>query len=179
MARKRKLCEVDADFWCELCPGPIDFDEPGSTKRHCSGCAPAHRQARSKGLTVEQVNAILRVQEDMCPICGEGPGDDGAEGVSWWQIDHDHKCKCCTTGCRRCVRGLLCKPCNLHRVAWYERLGEDRQTWPLLNAYLSDPPARQPAARQIEPGDVGYVRAREGGFAGSTYAFRTKLMDLL
>ncbi|MFD9356056.1 endonuclease domain-containing protein [Streptomyces sp. NPDC060031] len=99
---------------CQECDD-LFYPEPGARAgNRCQRCGPAARQASKYGLTIAQVNAILRVQRDSCAICGESPGDAGVEGPSYWQIDHDHNC---CTGCQRCVRGLLCKPCNMRGVA--------------------------------------------------------------
>ncbi|WP_370738483.1 endonuclease domain-containing protein [Streptomyces sp. EN27] len=73
-------------------------------------------QARRFHLSLARVNAILRIQDDYCAICGDSPGDSAASGPIWWQIDHDHTC---CTGCPDCVRGLLCLPCNV-RLGHYE-----------------------------------------------------------
>lgn len=117
-------------------------------------------------MTLWKMNAILRVQNDECALCGEHPGDGGMEGVSYWQIDHDHSCCDGPRSCGRCVRGLLCKACNLYGISWYERLPDERRDWTRLNAYLADPPARRPEAAVSTWGDVTGIRARDGSFAG-------------
>ncbi|WP_093929591.1 endonuclease domain-containing protein [Streptomyces sp. ok210] len=157
---------LDLEDLCDLCEGPI-YPEEGYFGGRCFLCAAAERQAKRYGLTIWQVNAILRVQGDACAICGERPGDGGIEGPSYWQIDHDHAC---CTGCPQCVRGLLCKPCNMRGVAWYEALPVDRRDWPRMNSYLKDPPAQRPHA-EVRWGDLDRVRAREGGLAGAQDAF--------
>jgi hypothetical protein len=55
---------------------------------------------RSYGLTVEQYEAMLQRQGEVCAVCGEGE-------VGGWDlaVDHDHR-----TGH---VRGLLCRRCNV------------------------------------------------------------------
>jgi len=57
-------------------------------------------------LTLEQFDALLEKQGG-CAICGRDTPD--AHG---WQVDHDHSC--CPSGysCGKCVRGILCAPCN-------------------------------------------------------------------
>ncbi|GGW70164.1 endonuclease domain-containing protein [Streptomyces xantholiticus] len=164
MGRKRVVDEFGPEAWCEACDDLIDFEEPGRAKGHCAECGPAYRQARRHGITIQKVNAILRVQDDSCAICGEYPGDGGMEGISYWQIDHDQAC-CNRSGfCGGCVRGLLCKTCNIRGVAWYERLPDDRRDWPRMNAYLADPPAQRPEAKVSTWGDLSGVRARAGSF---------------
>jgi hypothetical protein len=63
------------------------------------------------GLTPEAFDALLAAQGGRCAICGT---DDPKRGnrVSTWTVDHDHGCCPGKKSCGRCVRGLLCSPCN-------------------------------------------------------------------
>jgi hypothetical protein len=151
--------------WCEHCDDSYQRTERGRVKGHCGPCSVAYRQAKRYGLTIPRMNAILRVQDDACPICGVLAGDHGMEGVSFWHVDHDHACCNRAGSCGRCVRGLLCKSCNMRGVAWYERLPEERRDWPRMNAYLADPPAQRPEARVRTVGDLHGIRGRDGAFA--------------
>jgi Recombination endonuclease VII len=60
------------------------------------------------GLHPAEQAALLRAQGGRCLGCGTTmPGGIG------WCVDHDHACAFCEgKGCRRCVRGILCNPCN-------------------------------------------------------------------
>lgn len=49
---------------------------------------------------------MLEEQYGRCAICGHCP--QGAV----LQVDHDHRCCPGQKSCGRCVRGLLCGPCN-------------------------------------------------------------------
>jgi len=68
-----------------------------------------HTLKRFHQLTLEAYEQMVKDQDGRCAICGSpSPGAHG------WQVDHDHRC--CPSrsrGCGRCVRGLLCGPCNL------------------------------------------------------------------
>jgi Recombination endonuclease VII len=59
---------------------------------------------RQHGLTPERHGRIVADQQGRCRLCGR---DDFA-----LQIDHDHRCCDGPYGCEKCVRGLLCGPCN-------------------------------------------------------------------
>ena len=76
-------------------------------KTICNACykrTPAYRAQRDRyllatyGLTVDEYDALLEVEDGTCWICG------GRSGEKHLAVDHDHK-----TGQ---VRGLLCKRCN-------------------------------------------------------------------
>ncbi|MFI6205920.1 endonuclease domain-containing protein [Streptomyces sp. NPDC051041] len=144
---------------CRICDESVYADERRYGRNLCPECGPADRQAKRYGLTVPRVNAILRVQNDRCPLCDDSPGDDAAYGPIWWRIDHDHDC---CTGCPHCVRGLLCQPCNTHLGHYEKQLKQGRLRWPVptVNAYLAAPPARMPEARKLHPDDFGWARVR-------------------
>ena len=76
------------------------------------------RLKRRFGLTVEQYNAMLEEQDNMCKICGEEMNPP--------QIDHDH-----TTGKGRY---LLCRPCNTSLGL----LKEDTKTLNNMISYIND-----------------------------------------
>ncbi|CAM5553447.1 endonuclease domain-containing protein [Streptomyces fumanus] len=152
---------------CRVCDEWVHADERKYGRTLCPVCGPAVRQAKRFRLPIERVNAILRVQNDYCPLCGEGPGDDAAEGPIWWQIDHDHNC---CTGCPRCVRGLLCKPCNTRLGGYEKQLRQLRLRWsvPKVDAYLAAPPAQSAHARKLHPDDLGWARVRYTSLTGRT-----------
>lgn len=69
--------------------------------------------ARTYGLTPFEFDRLLEVQDNKCAIC-EKPFTE----TNVPNIDHDHKC--CDTekwrskkSCGKCVRGLLCRMCNM------------------------------------------------------------------
>ena len=113
-------------------------------------CATHHRQfvkaAKDKahaarvqshyGISRDDYWAVYEVQGGRCWICQRATG--ASRRLS---VDHDHKLNCGhdpKRGCRRCVRGLLCRRSN-------DRLGHVRDaTETLYRAlwYLANPPAR-------------------------------------
>lgn len=64
--------------------------------------APARR--RVHGLTPAEIAALIAFQGGLCAIC-QRPGQR-------LQVDHDHRHCQGSTGCRGCVRGMLCPRCN-------------------------------------------------------------------
>jgi hypothetical protein len=63
------------------------------------------------GLTPEKFAEMLAAQNGRCKICGT---DDpkGGNHTSAWTVDHGHACCPGPKSCGKCLRGLLCGPCN-------------------------------------------------------------------
>jgi hypothetical protein len=91
-----------------------------------------------QGLTAQEAAAAIARQGGVCGICGRVPLDR-------WEIDHDHDLAVAehhphdpTKGCKKCFRGVLCRPCNsmlgfahddpavLRRAAAYIELARER-----------------------------------------------------
>jgi hypothetical protein len=114
-------------------------------------CATCHREVRKQrsvtahGRRLEQVYSItvtdyaeiLAAQGLTCAICQRANGSTRRLAV-----DHDHGCCDGPTSCGRCVRGLLCKPCNR-----------------LLGHVRDDPETLRRAARYLEEWPSGRNRA--------------------
>lgn len=64
--------------------------------------APKRRTAH--GLTADERDYLAELQGYRCAICGRA-------GLPL-ELDHDHRHCPDATGCRQCVRGLLCGRCN-------------------------------------------------------------------
>lgn len=63
------------------------------------------RQQQSRRYNVD-VEALLTKQDSQCGICKEPFGGSSP------YVDHDHACCPGAYSCGKCVRGLLCDPCN-------------------------------------------------------------------
>lgn len=77
------------------------------------------RLRRLYGLNSDEYERLLAAQDGVCAICGVPPQ------VRRLAVDHDHACCPGETSCGKCVRGLLCTPCNvrvgvLENVTWVE-----------------------------------------------------------
>lgn len=59
-------------------------------------------------LTPGQFDAILKAQGGVCAAC-----NSKSHMGKNWAVDHDHSCCPGRESCGRCVRGILCNPCNL------------------------------------------------------------------
>lgn len=95
---KRKVDEVG---WCRDCHY--------ARRRHKRTLARASSVRRLYGLSETDLAALLKHQHGRC-ACGRRMNVTKAANV-----DHWHGCPHCGgKGCRRCVRGLLCGPCNTY-----------------------------------------------------------------
>jgi hypothetical protein len=69
--------------------------------------AAVRRTKDTYSITEDQYQAILRSQDGRCALCRR------ARGVTKrLAVDHDHACCIGPKSCGRCVRGLVCGPCN-------------------------------------------------------------------
>ena len=66
-------------------------------------------------LTLEDLNKMYLKQDGKCPLCLKELSNPTIEDAVRWEsnIDHDHSCCPGDTTCGNCVRGLLCRDCNL------------------------------------------------------------------
>lgn len=85
-------------------------------------------------ITAEQYAAIKDAQGGKCAICRRATGAKRNLAV-----DHDHLCCKGSTSCGRCVRSILCQPCN--RLLAHIR--DDLETAERIVNYLMDPPGRE------------------------------------
>ena len=94
--------------WCKRCHSV--HQQVKSTPERAARRKQTDSAARLRrhGLTQEQYDFMLMVQDWCCAVCGkELPSEPEPH------IDHDHRC--CPSGkrtCGRCIRGILCFNCN-------------------------------------------------------------------
>lgn len=103
------------------CPKGHEYTEENTIKylkpngryaRHCRACGRLNgkvQNVKRYGITIDQFDALLSLQDSKCAICK----------LKFWEetssphIDHDHSC--CNEqlrSCGQCIRGLLCRGCN-------------------------------------------------------------------
>jgi Recombination endonuclease VII len=105
-------------------------------RRQISARAHEIRTEKTYGISKMDYLQIKLVQGGRCAICQKATG-----ATKNLAVDHEHHKEGCTHvpdhGCPRCVRGLLCGPCN-------ELIGR-YSIEALVRAivYLQDPPARK------------------------------------
>lgn len=116
---------------------------PGPRCATCDREVKAERRAKSRAtyvektysITEEQYQALYAYQGGACYICRRARGT-GRKRLS---VDHDHGCCPGSVSCGRCVRGLLCKPCNRDVLG---HLRDDVDSLRRAAEYLENPPAK-------------------------------------
>lgn len=86
------------------------------------------------GITGEQYWTIYDAQGGRCYGCQRATGRGKRLSV-----DHDHACCPELPACGKCVRGLLCKPCNRDVLG---HLRDEVAAFQRFIDYLTNPPAR-------------------------------------
>ena len=73
-----------------------------------------HLKKRYK-FTLLDVESLYLSQNGVCAICAKGLENPALEETVRFSmsIDHDHNCCPSETTCGLCIRGLLCRDCNL------------------------------------------------------------------
>lgn len=103
------------------------------THGRCAGHA-GHRWVGLRslyGISRERYEAILAAQGGVCAICRKPDFKNLC-------VDHDHSCCPGSGSCGACIRGLLCRLCNV----WLGRIGDDAETVERAHAYLDGGYAR-------------------------------------
>jgi hypothetical protein len=113
---------------CVRCKEYKNWDEyHASSRSKPTKCKPCHnvsttegRIRRKFGLSAEEYNWLLEAQLDSCALCEE---PETAKFITQLEgktqrlsVDHFHGCGAghkSEHGCKKCIRGLLCKSCNV------------------------------------------------------------------
>lgn len=91
---------------------------------------------RGFGITADEYDAIVLEQGGGCGVCGGARRRAVERRLA---TDHDHEHCAGRYGCRECVRGALCSPCN--RLLGH--LADDPGLLVRAANYLMRPPARR------------------------------------
>lgn len=136
---------------CKACNTEKPLSEFGPHKstadKHATNCRPcdskrqvAHQKKNAEkykaqwvrrgilrhNITLEKYQELLDSHDGGCWICGATSEDKRLA------IDHDHSCCPGAYSCGKCVRGLLCHPCNLS-IGHFDKNGID---FTLVSKYL-------------------------------------------
>jgi hypothetical protein len=101
-----KLCRTCLRWLAEAAFGASKRSTDGLAEL-CRRCSTDKHRLHNYGITAEQYDAMLAAQGGGCAICGEQ-----CTSGRRLAVDHDHACCPGDKTCGKCVRGLLCGPCN-------------------------------------------------------------------
>ncbi|AID58838.1 homoendonuclease [Mycobacterium phage Gaia] len=87
--------------------GPLAKDEPRGSQKETRD---TKLWAKYK-LTPEAYEKLLDKQGGGCAICGSKSSQ--SKGRDYLFVDHDHSCCPGAKSCGKCIRALLCHPCNM------------------------------------------------------------------
>lgn len=100
-------CAPDAPLRPAPFPGPRCATHHRAAVKAAKDRAHDRRVCRLYGLQPGEYAEILEAQGGRCFVCGWATGK--AQRLS---VDHDHACCPELPACGKCVRGLVCRPCN-------------------------------------------------------------------
>lgn len=116
-------------------PGPRCATHHRAVRTARSLAAKAKRVEKVYSITEERYQEIYKLQGGVCYNCRRAKGTERKR----LSVDHDHACCNKDTSCGKCVRGLLCTPCN--KYLGYIRDNPECGLW--INEYLISPPAQR------------------------------------
>ena len=81
-------------------------------------------------MTLDDYDRMLEQQGGVCAVCSSPQ----PEGRGRFHVDHDHLCCPTDKTCGKCIRGLLCSPCNvrlgvLENLLWVEKAQDYLRRW--------------------------------------------------
>lgn len=102
-----KMCRTCRAWLPEGSFGPDKKSKDGLANS-CRECRAMYYRLKKYAMSRADFDEMLESQGGLCAVCETG----GPAGRGWC-IDHDHSC--CPSQdktCGKCVRGILCSPCN-------------------------------------------------------------------
>lgn len=131
--------------------------QTGARTHRCVTCLRKKKLTRSESSHTRRMQAeyklspgeykmLYEAQGGMCYTCGPWTGNRGLS--KRLSVDHDHSCCPKPPICGKCIRGLICSPCNelIGRVG--DSAGHAFERLQAYVDYLKNPPA-QPLLNEI------------------------------
>lgn len=143
---------------CKDCgSGSRKLVQEGPRTFRCVTCRRIKKKTRSESshtrrmqtdynLSPGEYKLLYEAQGGMCYTCGPWTGNRGLS--KRLAVDHDHSCCPAPPICGKCIRGLICGPCNelIGRVG--DSQGHAFERLQAIVDYLRNPPA-QPLLEEI------------------------------
>jgi hypothetical protein len=92
---------------CYMCERDLELERFNPKRKECKDCSVVVKLMNRYGITKEQYDQMLELQDGHCAICSATPDEVGTLCV-----DHDHSCCPGERTCGKCLRALLCPRCN-------------------------------------------------------------------
>lgn len=86
---------------------------PDGYRTWCRDCEKQDKLLRLYKISIQEYNNLLTKQDSKCPVCEKTSKEYFEEFGEVFCVDHDHACCPGAKSCGNCIRGLLCRPCNL------------------------------------------------------------------
>lgn len=124
---KKAKCHKNKPHWakelCQSCYNKLYAKENGRKMRPIGTCKRCDKTKRIASVGLCQTcycivrkekikEPILASQEHKCAVKG-CTTDTSNYKLSDWQLDHNHTCCKAENWCERCIRGVLCRTCNI------------------------------------------------------------------
>jgi Recombination endonuclease VII len=108
---KNKSAKDGLQYWCKACTKASMVEwkgkQPPKPPRPKTSKNQRDYNLKHKfGLTMAEYNQMVADQGGRCAACGAVP-------ETTFHVDHDHRCCPGSKTCGKCVRSLLCHPCNV------------------------------------------------------------------
>lgn len=93
--------------WCRPCRNEYQLDSQRRYREQGRYGPEYYRRTHLKhayGITPERFDEMLAAQGGRCAVCPE---------TEDFTVDHDHSCCPGNRSCGNCIRGILCRKCNM------------------------------------------------------------------
>ena len=106
----------------KICYCDTPFVTKAKNQRFCEECGLFNKKVYDRKFAKRQTHRRHGVSDEQfsswvllgCAVCG-------TEFTETPHVDHDHKHCAGRNGCKDCVRGLLCKCCNMYLISAIEK----------------------------------------------------------
>ena len=119
--------------WCRYKDHYVELENFGRTNgkinTYCKNCINERAYLQKYGITIENKELMIESQGRVCPGCQRHEVEFSFD----WAVDHDHNCcPSYTKTCGECIRGMICRGCNL-ALGWVR---DEPETLIRLSQYL-------------------------------------------
>lgn len=122
-------------------PGPRCTTCHRARKKDLKSKNHSSRMQKLYALSDGEYDALYEAQGGKCYTCGDWTGNRGLSKKL--SVDHDHSCCIAPPICGKCIRGLICGPCNSLIGQVGDSAGHAVERLQAYMDYLKNPPAQR------------------------------------